>query len=31
MSAATSKSEPVKTGIAPWLSVSRATEAVGFY
>ena len=31
MSAATSKSEPVKTGIAPWLSVSGATEAVGFY
>ncbi len=26
-----SKSEPVKTSIAPWLSVSQATEAVDYY
>ena len=31
MSTGTSESEPVKTSIAPWLSVSRATEAVGYY
>ncbi|MBV9230283.1 MAG: VOC family protein [Chloroflexi bacterium] len=24
-------SEPIKTSIAPWLSVSRATEAVSYY
>jgi len=24
-------SEPIKTSIAPWLSVSRATEAVDYY
>ncbi len=27
----TPESEPIKTSIAPWLSVSQATEAVGFY
>lgn len=27
----TSESKPVKTSIAPWLSVSRATEAVAYY
>jgi PhnB protein len=27
----TGPSEPVKTSLAPWLSVSRATEAVGYY
>jgi PhnB protein len=31
MSAGTPDPEPVKTSIAPWLSVSRATEAVGYY
>ena len=31
MSTSTPKSEPVKTSIAPWLSVSRATEAVDYY
>jgi PhnB protein len=31
MNTGTSESEPVKTSIAPWLSVSRATEAVGYY
>jgi len=31
MNTGTPESEPVKTSIAPWLSVSRATEAVGFY
>src|SRR5258708_8879706 len=31
MSTSTPKSEPVKTSIAPWLSVSRATEAVERY
>jgi len=27
----TSESEPLKTSIAPWLSVSRATKAVSYY
>jgi PhnB protein len=31
MSTSTPESEPVKTSIAPWLSVSRATEAVDYY
>src|SRR5260370_41319342 len=31
MSTSTPKSEPGKTSIAPWLSVSRATEAVDYY
>src|SRR5260370_28887556 len=31
MSTSTPKSEPVKTSIAPWLSVSRATEEVDYY
>ena len=31
MSAGTPEPEPVKTSIAPWLSVNRATEAVGYY
>jgi hypothetical protein len=31
MSSHTSMSEPIKTSIAPWLSVSRATEAVSYY
>ncbi len=31
MSTGTPKSEPVKTSSAPWLSVSRATEAVDYY
>ena len=31
MSSDTSMSEPIKTSIAPWLSVSRATEAVSYY
>src|SRR5258708_13901748 len=31
MSTSTPKSEPVKTSIAPWLSVSRAREAVDYY
>ena len=31
MNTGTPESEPVKTSIAPWLSVSRATEAVGYY
>ena len=31
MSTGTSGSEPAKTSIAPWLSVSRATEAVSYY
>ena len=30
-STSTPRSEPVKTSIAPWLSVSRATEAVDYY
>jgi PhnB protein len=31
MSTGTPEYEPVKTSIAPWLSVSQATEAVGYY
>jgi PhnB protein len=31
MSTSTPKFEPIKTSIAPWLSVSRATEAVDYY
>jgi len=31
MSTGTPESETVKTSIAPWLSVSRATEAVDYY
>lgn len=31
MNNGTSESEPVKTSIAPWLSVSQATEAVAYY
>lgn len=31
MSADTPRSERVKTSIAPWLSVSRATEAMDYY
>ena len=31
MSTGTPESEPIKTSIAPWLSVSRATEAVDYY
>lgn len=31
MSADTPRSKPVKTTLAPWLAVSRATEAVAFY
>jgi PhnB protein len=31
MSTSTPESEPVKTSIAPWLSVNRATEAVDYY
>src|SRR5258708_21228858 len=31
LSTSTPKSEPVKTSIAPWLSGSRATEAVNYY
>src|ERR1700736_199951 len=31
MSTGTHESEPVQTSIAPWLSVSRATEAVDYY
>src|SRR5260221_14351049 len=31
MSTGTPESEPVKTSIAPWLSVSPATEAVDYY
>jgi PhnB protein len=31
MSTNTPRSEPIKTSIAPWLSVSRATEAVDYY
>ncbi len=31
MSTSTPTSEPIKTSIAPWLSVSRATEAVDYY
>ena len=31
MNTGTPESEPVKTSIAPWLSVSRATEAVDYY
>ena len=31
MSTGTSESEPVKTSIAPWLSVRRAREAVDYY
>ena len=30
-STGTPEPEPIKTSIAPWLSVSRATEAVGYY
>ncbi len=30
-SANTPESEPVKTSISPWLSVSRAAEAVNYY
>ena len=30
-STGTPESAPVKTSIAPWLSVSRATEAVAYY
>jgi PhnB protein len=31
MSTGTPASESIKTSIAPWLSVSQATEAVGYY
>jgi PhnB protein len=31
MNTGTPESAPVKTSIAPWLSVSRAMEAVGYY
>ncbi|HEV2582503.1 MAG TPA: hypothetical protein VGT44_16720 [Ktedonobacteraceae bacterium] len=31
MSTVTPESKPIKTNIAPWLLVSRATEAVDFY
>src|SRR5258707_15815081 len=31
MRTGTPESEPIKTSIAPWLSVSRATEAVAYY
>jgi PhnB protein len=31
MSTSTPESEPVKTSIAAWLSVNRATEAVDYY
>ena len=31
MSTSTPRSEPVKTSIAPWLSVNRGTEAVDYY
>ena len=31
MTTDTSEPEPVKTSIAPWLSVSQATEAVNYY
>jgi PhnB protein len=31
MSNGTPESKPVKTSIAPWLSVNRATEAVDYY
>ena len=31
MSSDTPMSEPIKTSIAPWLLVSRATEAVSYY
>jgi PhnB protein len=31
MSTGTPESEPVKTSLAPWLSVSRAAEAVNYY
>jgi PhnB protein len=31
MSNSTPRTEPVRTTIAPWLSVSRATEAVDYY
>ena len=31
MSTGTPGSGPVKTSIAPWLPVSRATEAVNYY
>jgi PhnB protein len=31
MSISTHRSEPVKTSIAPWLSVSLATEAMDYY
>jgi PhnB protein len=31
MSTGTPASEPIKTSIAPWLSVSRAAEAVSYY
>lgn len=31
MSTGTPESEPVKTSIAPWLSVSQAAEAVDYY
>ena len=31
MSTGTPESKPVKTSIAPWLSVSRATEAMNYY
>jgi PhnB protein len=30
-STGTPESEPIKTSIAPWLSVSRAAEAVSYY
>src|SRR5215469_10281257 len=30
-STGTAESEPVKTSIAPWLSVNQATEAVEYY
>lgn len=31
MSTGTAESEPIKANIAPWLSVRRAAEAVGYY
>jgi len=31
MNTGTPESEPIKTSIAPWLSVSQATEAVSYY
>jgi PhnB protein len=31
MSSDTARSEPIKTSVAPWLSVSQATKAVDYY